>query len=181
MKTSNKFIISIAAAIVVLVIGGVITSRLIVANMSRSEPGSGSRLFTLGDFVSKNIETESFAGLNTSGSWEVNIAHGENRSVTVEAPQDIADLLVIDVRKGILKVGFKREVNLSDMPKLRMEIVVPTLESVESSGQLDVSLSGFRNSPLSLQSSGAISVQADECSFSDLEIDTSGAGNIDLG
>ncbi len=83
MKTSNKYVVSIAAAVVVLVLGGIFASRFIVQSLSRTDARNGTRLFVQGDFVTRDTQTGAFEGLKTSGSWNVHAVHGSLRSVTV--------------------------------------------------------------------------------------------------
>ena len=111
-----------------------------------------------GSVIEKNIQVPSFKGVKLAFSGNVVLKQGSTQSVKVEGQENIIDLISTEVRDGIWKLKFTK--NVRNYKKLNVYITVPSLKYVGVSG------------------SGNIKTENNFTNLGDLEVKISGSGNI---
>lgn len=152
-----------------------------------------------GGIVKQEITLAALQGLDMKISGQVILTQGSPQKITIEAQQNIIDLLGRDVKEGVWLIGFDRDVN--NIKPVKIHITLPSLAKVGLSGSgsisatnkftnvndLDVYLSGSGNITLdvkaksadvALNGSGEIQLEG---SSHELDIAISGSGIVDAG
>ena len=71
-----------------------------------------------------------FAAVKASDGFLVDILRGNRQEVVVEAPEGFQDLIYTSVVEGELRIELDRSIDPRDLPRKRVFIVVPYLNSV---------------------------------------------------
>jgi hypothetical protein len=139
--------------------------------------------------TTKTYDFADFDGVEVAGQWQVTIERGDAWRVSVEAPAELADQVRVGLNGDVLNLayafrfggptrgGFGR-VNVEK--PLQATITMPALETLKTLGAPQLSLSGFEGGALSLNVNGAIDLTGAASRFDTLTLDLSGAGSIDL-
>jgi len=143
---------------------------------------SGERTTTTYDFTD-------FDALEVAGQWQVTIVRGDAWRVSVEVPAELADQVRVDRNGDVLNLayafrfggptrgGFGR---VNREKALQATITMPALETLSTLGAPALSFSGFEGASLSVNVSGAVDLTGAASRFDTLTLDLSGAGSIDL-
>lgn len=140
---------------------------------------SGPGISGEGPKVTKTLDLASFDGLALAISADVMVRQGSTQSVKIEAQQNIIDNLKKEVKDGVWKIGFEKNVKKSESVKIW--VTVPTLEqlSISGSGSI-IGESRFTNlNDLSLAISGSGNLKLDADS-KNLSVAISGSGDMEL-
>ena len=140
---------------------------------------SGPGISGEGPKVTKTLDLASFDGLALAISADVMIRQGSSQSVKIEAQQNIIDNLKKEVKDGVWKIGFVKNVKKSESVKIW--VTVPSLEqlSISGSGSI-IGESRFTNlNDLSLAISGSGNIKLDADS-KNLSVAISGSGDMQL-
>lgn len=130
---------------------------------------------------SGNIEKETrdvgdFRSIDVGGVFRVEATAQKDKSVEVEADDNLLPLIKTEVRGGTLYINADKRLRSSSQIVIRVS--APNIDSINSSGVANVSVSNVKNDKLGIDASGAskVSVQGET---SQLTIDVSGASHID--
>jgi hypothetical protein len=135
----------------------------------RGEQGSGK-------MASEVRDIGGFTGVDVGGVFQVEITAQKDFSVEVEADDNLLPLIKTNVQGGVLKIA--TACRLSTSNPIRVRIYAPDIESLDVSGAANVTVSGLKNSDLSVGSSGASKIKLAGETI-DLKIDVSGASKVD--
>ncbi len=129
---------------------------------------------------SGNIETVSFDldkfdRVKSTGSSDIFIKIGKKQKVELTCDDNIIDNMIIKVRGKTLIIESEGSFRLRKSP--RIEISIPSLESMSLSGSGDVEIEGLSGGEFSYKLSGSGDLCA-EGKVDYLEIKLSGSGNI---
>ena len=150
-----------------------------------------------GQSATQELNLDNFNGIHLSISADVYVSQGSPQSVSIDAQQNIIDLLKTDVDQGIWKISTKDPVR--NHKPIKITITVPELSYAKISGSGDIvgqttfteadefetSIAGSGNIQLSVSTeelSAAISGSGDielSGSAEELSIRISGSGDID--
>jgi hypothetical protein len=182
MKKSNRIIIILIAACGLFITGGIVASRFIITSSDWlvGSAGNGSTVVVSSEMATEVIDAEDFINIVTAGSWELTIEHGSEYLVKMTAPKDLREYLEIFVDGRELHFSVTPGTRFSGSHKVAIEITMPFLEAIISTGQLELAFDGFNGDLLSLYSSGVITAWGENSSFSDLKIETKGVANLKL-
>lgn len=172
MRNSQTAVLG-ALGLVAVVIGGLsVWAHLVV--------GSAPELS--GERASRSYDLTGFDGVDTAGRWDVTIERGDAWSVAVEAPAELIDSLEVELEGDALSLSYERGCAgcFRDGNVLEATIIMPALESLDSSGTSKLSFSGFEGRELTVDVSGAVELRGAASRFDTLTLDLSGAGNVDL-
>jgi len=130
---------------------------------------------------SGNVATDSravgeFHGIQVGGVYQLEITAGKEYSVEVTADDNILPLIRTDVSGGVLKISSAERI--SPKSTMKIKVTAPDIDSLDVSGVANVTLSGVKNTGLSIDSSGASKIRV-EGTTSKLTVDVSGATSID--
>jgi hypothetical protein len=132
-----------------------------------------------GDLVTEERAVSGFDELHFSGMGSLIIEQGDKETLTIEADDNIIDLIETDVRGGELHIKFRRGFNVVPTAKMKFFLTVIDLDRIDLSGVGDVDCESFQTDDLEFRISGSgnvdFNIQADT-----LETRISGLGDIDL-
>ena len=94
-----------------------------------------------GDRVTESRDVADFNKIRTSGACDVYVSFGDTRSVTVTFDDNLVDLIKTEVKGKTLRIY--SEESYSSRKSCKVEITVPKLVAIKSSGSGDFELSGF--------------------------------------
>ncbi|MCB0518970.1 MAG: DUF2807 domain-containing protein [Lewinellaceae bacterium] len=153
-------------------------SLLISCNLESQNWGTGIK--GEGPKVTKTIELPAFDGLALAISGNVYLRQGSPQSVKVEAQQNILDILSREVKDGVWKIKFDK--NVRNYEDIKIWVTIPELTEVAVSGSGSVkgenTFTGVGELQLAVSGSGNIHLDA---SSKSLEAAISGSGNMELG
>jgi len=174
MRNSQRAIVGLLGAIVVLLVVAAIWIRIAAP---RPPELSGER-------TTRTYDLANFNGAEVSGQWQVTIERGDAWRVAVEAPAEIVEDVQVRLSGDGRDVDLEGPWWFGDFDGdngLKATITMPALESLEISGTSTVRFSGFEGRTLSLDVSGAGDIRGAASRFDELTLDMSGAVSIDLG
>jgi hypothetical protein len=152
---------ALAAALLVLLPGCIINLGV---------EGSGNR-------ISEERDLEPFSEIYLAGSEEVVVTIGEPQSVTVEADDNLIELVETRVKGDTLLI--RTEKNYRSSEGIRVEITVPELDEVGLAGSGDIEISGLAVAGFSVSVTGSGSV-AVRGTAEDLDATVTGSGDLRL-
>ncbi len=155
-----------------------ITTLLFLAVMTTSCFFEGYGIQGNGNVVSddRNISSN-FSKIKVSQGIQVNISQGNDTELTVEADENIIDLLITEIDGDVLKIFFEKNVNRATR---NVYLTVDKLNSIRtSSGALVKSDRVFKTKTLSLDSSSGSHILLD-LNVSEVTASSSSGANIEL-
>lgn len=163
----------IAALILVAGVGGLVVGWALTheETTSRIEQGSGTA-------VTETRNVGVFTRVDLVGASTVTIGVGGEQQVVVRADDNLVDRVTTEVRGGTLVVGstgsFETAVPMS------VQVTVPSLDAVRLSGSGTLAVDGHELETLAIALSGAGTIRG-AGTVTTLDVDLSGAGNVELG
>lgn len=132
-----------------------------------------------GPKVTKNLDLSTFEGIGLSINADVYVQQGNSQSVKIEAQQNIIENLKKEVKNGVWKISFDKNVRNHDGVKIWITVKELTSVAVSGSGSV-IGEKPFKvNGPLSLAVSGSGNIKLDSESES-VDGAISGSGNLKL-
>ena len=151
-----------------------------------------------GPVVERTLDVPSFEGIKLTFSGNIYLRQGSTQSVKVEGQENIINLMSTEVKDGMWKVKFTK--NVRNYDKLNVYVTVPSLKYVGVSGSGNIrsegNFSNLGNLKVHISGSGDIKFEADagnveahvsgsgdikmRGSASDVDIKISGSGNVNL-
>lgn len=168
-------LIFITALAIGIIVSNVFSFGKITRNFLNVTVGWGGECGS-GNVVTENRDLSGFNGVEVGGVFKVEIVAGKEYSVEVEADDNLVPLINTEVEDGVLKIGTEK--SISKKSALKIRISAPNIETLDTSGVSGITLSGVKNSALSIQSSGASKINV-EGATGNLTIDVSGASVVD--
>ncbi|MBI5913886.1 MAG: DUF2807 domain-containing protein [Bacteroidetes bacterium] len=132
-----------------------------------------------GPKVTKALDLPSFNGIAMTISGDVYLRQGGTQSVKIEAQQNIIDNLKKEVKDGVWKIGFNK--NVRDHESIKIWVTVPDLKSVAVSGSGSIigenAFSSLGDLSLAISGSGDIKLESNSNA---LDVAISGSGDMEL-
>jgi len=130
--------------------------------------------------VEKNVRSikEPIHGVKVSSGIDVYLSQGSTQSVTVEADENLHDVIVTKVENGILNVYTDK--NIYSASKKRVHVTIPEIDNLSTSSAGDiVGVTPIKTEDIQLtaSSAGDISVEIDA---NEVGINISSSGNINI-
>ena len=181
MRKSNAVILFAFGLLVVLIIAGVLVTRLTLGGLldqaqSSDNPAGAPNT---GDWTDKTFGLEGFSGIRAGGAWHIRLKQDDDYKVSVRMPADMTeqvivrihgDLLELDMKPGIIYAGLAREADIS----------LPRITVIEASGGAEFELTGFKGGSLKVDATGAVKLHGKDNRFTDFSLDSSGASQVRL-
>jgi len=166
-----KFWITSVAAIFVLaaVARPVSADNLLSGLFGHGIKGSGDR-------VTESRDLPDFTKIRTRGACDVYVTFGDTRSVSITFDDNLIDLIKTEVKGKTLRIYSDESYN--SRKSCKVEITVPKLVAIKSSGSGDFELSGFDDDSFDFSLSGSGDLTIDG-RVKELEISISGSGDVD--
>jgi hypothetical protein len=147
---------------------GRITTRIFNFSFNSGVQGSGVT-------VTEKRAIDGFTGIDAGGIFQVEIVAQKDFSVEVEADDNIAPLVKTYVSDGVLKI--ERERSFNSHNPVRVRVSAPTIESIEASGACKVAAADLKSRNLSINTGGASKVNLSG-ETAGLTVDVSGASSV---
>ncbi len=131
-----------------------------------------------GDVITEDRSVSSFDAIRVSGSFEIFLEQGTSESLRIEADENLMDIIKTEVRSGILTIYTQG--NIIHAESMKVYITFVNIDDIDISGAVELTGKGMLSfSDIDIEASGAaeidLNLQAD-----DLEIDLSGSTEVDL-
>lgn len=134
-----------------------------------------------GNIVSESREVSGFDEVVLAGSGNLTITQGDGEALTVEADDNLMDLIETEVRNGVLYLGFKSGANIINTSRaVQYQLTVDDLSELTISGSGNVSAESLVSDDFSLNVSGSGEAQIDRLTASEISIEISGSGDVDI-
>jgi len=132
-----------------------------------------------GDIISEERDVSGFNEIHFSGMGDLIIEQGDIEALTIEADDNIIDLIETEVSGEQLEIGLRRGINIVPTTRIKMYLTVKDLDRISLSGLGDIDCSSFKTDELRFSISGSgnvdFNIEADS-----LETEVSGLGDIYL-
>jgi hypothetical protein len=132
-----------------------------------------------GDLETEERDVSGFEEVHFSGMGNLIIEQGDEEALTIEADDNIIDLIETEVRGGELHIKFRRGFNVVPTAKIKFFLTVKDLDRVDLTGVGDIDCDSFETDDLEFHISGSGNVDFD-IEADTLETHVSGLGDIDL-
>jgi len=131
-----------------------------------------------GNVVKEKRDVSSFSGIDVGGAFKVFLTQGSTEKLEVEADENLLEIITTEVKAGTLYISTKKDIN--DSEALNIYITFKELHEMEVSGACQLSGEDkFTFTDLEMDCSGASDIELKLIANS-LELDCSGASNITL-
>ena len=131
-----------------------------------------------GNVTTEKRDVSNFNGIDISNAFEVILKQGNNESLIIEADDNLMELIVTEVRGGVLKIYSEK--NFRHPKSLKIFITFKEIDFIELSGAVELTNDGkLTFDKLEIDGSGASEIDL-ELEADELEIEFSGASEIDL-
>lgn len=191
MRKSQIAVLSVIAAVALVIVGAIVAARIIVAQIGAGDfdesPRSEARVADRSGGAD-DLDLTGFDRIDARGVWEVSVRQGADWDVSLRYSDEIADELHVRVEDDRLVLGYDehegfswwRGLDFDNHEQVVATITMPTLEAVDLSGAAEIDFSGFSGEQLTITASGAADITGDEGSYEELVLVVSGAGDVDL-
>ncbi|MDO9548608.1 MAG: DUF2807 domain-containing protein, partial [Candidatus Marinimicrobia bacterium] len=173
-KNSNKILLTTILAILVIVAGLIISSRIIITKVP-----DRSMKYSDEDFISKTLDLADFDAIETSGIWQVEIYHGNEYSVTLYYP--VSESREIDVHTRDNQLRLKNDMKWQRQRKLfRATITMPELSSLRTEDGASITFYDFDCDELDIKITGAAEIDARNSRIENLKLRCEGAADANF-
>lgn len=175
MKTSNRILIITGLIIVVLVFASLIGSRILVSKYTNS--------YDMGEMNLSSIDKEyngitDFTGLNITGDWDISLKKGDSFNISINGRKSTEEPYKIYKKGTTLYLTENTELDLNR--KLKVNITIPEIKEIYSAGGLKLNLTDFVEPELILNFTGGSWVDGVNCEFENLYLSSAGAINLEF-
>lgn len=171
--------VALIVFVVCVVVGLCLANFFSFGSWGKKSPGFS---INFGDGVkgSGNVSTEKrdidgFDSIEVSGIFQVEIVSGKDFSVEVQTDDNLVQFVKTDVDDGTLEISLDKKV--SPRSDLIVRVTAPNIKKIESSGVSKITASGIKNDSLAIESSGASKISA-AGETAKLSVNVSGAGSV---
>jgi hypothetical protein len=131
-----------------------------------------------GNVIKETRDVSSFDAIKIGGAFEVYLSQGSSEGLVIEADENLMELIRVEVRGGTLVID--TEVNIRKSKEMNLYITFTDLEKMKLSGAVEVkSEEKLKFDNLELDGSGASEIDL-HLEANRLECDFSGASEIEL-
>ena len=131
-----------------------------------------------GKVASESRPVAAFTGIALSLPGTVEVVQGSPASVTVEADDNLLPEIETVVEDGKLRIRFRRDLNVSGKPTLRVKVTGPRIESLAVAGSGDISAGRIAGPALSLSVGGSGDVSVADVQVDALRVAIAGSGDV---
>ncbi len=92
-----------------------------------------------GKIVTKTRSVETFDKIAVSGSFDVVLKKGKEGDISIEASENIIEIIETEVKKNVLKINFKKGFRITNAKKILITVSYKDISSVILSGSGSIS------------------------------------------
>jgi hypothetical protein len=120
-----------------------------------------SKIIGNGNIVTREISVQAFDALSATGVFELKLSQGNKEQLKIEADENLQELFEINSEGSNLKINMHKNVNFSSKKKIKVYVTFRNLKSMD------------------LNMVGNVST-GDKLNFTNLKLDNSSVGSVDL-
>ncbi len=159
----------------------IVTSIVLLITISvNAQNWWGKRIRGNGHVVTKTRTTSNYDAISIGGSFDVVLVKGKEGKITIKGEENIIDVIVTEVRGGVLKVKFEKNVNIRTTKRLLVTIPFRDINAISLGGSGNLKSDDVIKGTyikLSLGGSGNIYAKVD---VTEVKSSIGGSGNIKL-
>lgn len=141
---------------------------------------SPKRVRPAGDITQKTQQVASFESITVSSGIQLVLTQGEQQDIVIEAYENLHELMVVSVKKGVLHLGFDDGVSINGDHKTTVRLSAPTIKRIAGSGGARIEIKdGLEADTFTFAISGGCEIVGD-ISCRDLTLSVSGGGRMTL-
>jgi len=134
-----------------------------------------------GEIIQSERSVNNFTEINSSISGKVTVSLGNEYKVTVNAQQNIADVLETVVENGALEIKYKTNTQISTHKPVEVHVSLPNITTLTLRGSGDIIVLDRLNADkLTLKIAGSGDIIADEIKTNELNAAISGSGTLNM-
>jgi len=175
MKKSNIILGSAFSFLLALVIAFVVIMRIMLGGQE-----SEARPYDYSGWTSRDYSLAGFTGVSVDGPWEIKLERSGEFKVTVEAPAEIRDEITVHQSRGMVRLAGVRGGSKSIRRRLKAEIRMPQLASLQVAGLVNLELQNFNAEHLEIVMSGANKITGSGNEIGNLRLALDGISTIKL-
>ena len=161
----------------------VITPIVLTAVVITAALFPGCTLTGAGDIITAQVEIADFTSVDVADTFEVEITPSDSFSVTVSADKNTYDYVFVGRQGDTLKIYLNPRNIFADFTvksrTLKATVTMPVLYGLRLSGASKGTVSGFKSSDnLSIEVSGASSLEMTDIEVGDAQFEISGASKV---
>lgn len=181
MRKSQIVLLSAIAFIVLLIAGGVIATRIVVAQMESGRYAGSVPPQTAP--VSRHPTLSGFSRIVARGVWDITLTRGPKWDITLDYPDRLqdrvqarveGDRLVLETNRGFGLFGFGGD------DRVTAKITMPALSAIDLAGASTLHVGGFDGDALSIKAAGATKIEGEDSRYGSVDLIVSGAGDVDF-
>ncbi|WP_164975215.1 head GIN domain-containing protein [Lutibacter sp. HS1-25] len=133
-----------------------------------------------GNIITQTRTVANFSKISISGSFDVTLTKGNEGNISINASENLMDIIETKVENGILKIKFKNGINVKNHKTIFITVFYDTVNSISLGGSGDIHSSNTLNAndlELILSGSGGFNLAV---STTNLNINISGSGNMNI-
>jgi hypothetical protein len=132
-----------------------------------------------GEFETRSFDLDDFDSIRIDGVFEIEVVAGEDFDVKVEAEDNLFEYILLDARRGELRLDIEDDVDIETDEKILVMIRMPALVEIDGRGVYDLRATGLDNETTTIHSEGVGEITL-EGRTRDLRVDQDGVGHADL-
>ena len=156
------------------------TALLLLFALFTTAAHAQRRIKGSGNLITEQRDVRGFDEVSTSHAIKVDIRQGNSFKVTVEADDNVMNLVETEVRGSQLRIGLPNGNYSMNNTTIHVSVVMPSLTDVRLSGASNAMVSDFDQpgGDLELDLSGASRIEFKNCTVDEVDITASGASSI---
>ncbi len=183
MKLSNKILLGLFMAIIILQFGLMMKFRSLLADsVNANSQVNQSILYDLtkSEVVEKSYNIDNFSEMELNFNGNIIIEKADQYAITVKAPIDLqeSDYFTLQKKRKTLKINFPAYEFLDT--DIDVIVKTPRLDELTLKNRINVKLLNFKQKKFELESSGFCTVYGKNNEFTYLSLDTFGSNDIDF-
>jgi hypothetical protein len=132
-----------------------------------------------GNVESRERVVGEFSGISLDGVASVNVHPDSEYKVLVTTDRNIQEIVIVEDKNDILHIRQKDNLNVK-ATKLQIDIYLPKLKSIKSSGVGSINVSAGNASDLTINLSGVGSINSQDYQVENVTVSLSGVGSAKI-
>lgn len=135
------------------------------------------------EFVTFEVAATKIDAIDVSSSIKIEYTQGPQTEVKVKCPENLVDLLKIEVDNGCLKAGFKPDVTIDGYCDVIVKVRSKSLSGIDASSSSTVLIVEplVVSNRLDIEASSSAQVSIAKLTRGDIEIDASSSASVTIG
>lgn len=131
-----------------------------------------------GKVVTESRTASGYTGIGLAVPGTLVVRQGGTESVSIEADDNLMPEIDAVVERGILRIRFKRKLNVSGRSTIRILVSGPTFDSLSVAGSGDIVSEAIKSRSLALSVAGSGDVRIAKVDAESLAVSVAGSGDV---